>query len=195
VKQINWCICTVFTVHPTSNRHIKSIVNFFKFIMLDCVAAQKSRILDWCTRDFCDWSISSLSIWNLMSSRQLTKYNTLRDNAHSTLINTHAHSTLINRLKPWCSGVPWALCSTRYAMPMCDIKIVSMISQMLRAVAAIVIIILYFCWWSQALLCCVCKLMTLSSRCKSRWIWKRDRAEKSRLWDVKIAYFIYKEKH
>jgi len=32
---------------------------------------------------------------------------------HSGIILlTYAQSTPINRLKPWCGGVPWALCST-----------------------------------------------------------------------------------
>jgi len=40
-------------------------------------------------------------------------------------------------------------------MPLCDVIIVSTISQMLRAVAAIVIIILNVHRWLWALLCCV----------------------------------------
>jgi len=51
-------------------------MNNVKFIILDYLAAKKFEILDW-RRDFCDWSISSHSIWKVMPSRHLTEYNTL----------------------------------------------------------------------------------------------------------------------
>jgi len=38
---------------------------------------------------------------------------------HSEIM-LHTLSTMKNRLKPWCGDVHWALCSTRYAMPVCD---------------------------------------------------------------------------
>jgi len=43
-------------LQQTSNRHIQVGMNSLKFIILDCLAAKKSCILDW-RRDFCDWSI------------------------------------------------------------------------------------------------------------------------------------------
>jgi len=62
------------------NRHIQAVMNNLKFIILDYLAAKKFGILDWC-RDFCDWCLSSYSIWKVMPSKHLTEYNTLRDNA------------------------------------------------------------------------------------------------------------------
>jgi len=59
-------------VHQTSNRHIQRVMNTLKFIILDYLAAKKSGILDW-SKDFCDWSISSHSIWKVKSSRHLTE--------------------------------------------------------------------------------------------------------------------------
>jgi len=76
-----------------------------KFIGLHYLAAKKSGILDW-SRYFCDWSTSSHSLWKVMPSRHLTEYNRLRYNV------LQSTPTLINKLKPWCGGVPWALCST-----------------------------------------------------------------------------------
>jgi len=46
-------------------------------------------------------------------------------------------------------------------MPVCDVIIVSMISRMLQAVAA-VMIILNIRWWSWACLCCAWKVSNLS---------------------------------
>ena len=138
----------VFTmVHHISDRHIQAVMNNLKFIILDYLAAKKSGILDW-RRDFCDWSISSHSIWKVMPSKHLTEYNTLRDIAlHFTRkLNTY-------RPKPWCGGVPSAVCSTWYATPVCDAIIVSTISRMLRADATVVIIILKVRWWSWARAC------------------------------------------
>ena len=60
--------------------------------------------------------------------------------------------------------MPWAVCSTQYAMPMCDIIIFSTISRMLRSDTVVVIIIPYARWWSWARLCCVWKLPILSQR-------------------------------
>ena len=60
----------------------------------------------------------------------------------------------------------------------CDIIIVSTVSQMLHTVAAIVTVSLSTRWWSWAHLCCVWKLQNLSLR------------QKSRLRDVKRADFI-----
>jgi len=65
-------------VHQVSNHYIQAILNNFKFIILDYLAAKKSGILDW-RRDFCDWSISIYSIWKVMPSKHLTEYNTPRD--------------------------------------------------------------------------------------------------------------------
>jgi len=47
-------------------------------------------------------------------------------------------------------------------MPVCDAIIVSTISRMLYAVAAVVMIILYAHWWPWTRLCCVWKLLNLS---------------------------------
>jgi len=70
----------VFTmVYQTSNRHIQAVMNNLKVIILDYLAAKKSRILDW-RRHFYDWSLSSYSIWKIMPFKHLTEYNTLRDN-------------------------------------------------------------------------------------------------------------------
>jgi len=41
---------------------------------------------------------------------------------------------------------------------MCDVVIVSTITGMLRAVAAVVIQIIYVCWWSWTRLCCAWNL-------------------------------------
>ena len=65
--------------HQSSYRHIQAVMNNFKLIVLDYLAAKKSSILDW-RRDFCDWSINSHSIWRVMPFRHLTEYNTLWDN-------------------------------------------------------------------------------------------------------------------
>ena len=116
-------------VHETSNDHIQAVMNNRKFINLDYLAEKKSGILDW-RRDFYDWSINSSSTWKLMPSRHLIKYNTLRDDA----LHIHTQLTLINRLKPRCSRVPWAWSSSQYAMPVCDVRIISTNNQMLRAI-------------------------------------------------------------
>jgi len=65
-------------VHQTSNRRIQAVMNNLKFIILDYLAAKKSGLLDW-RRDFCNWSISSHSIWKVMPFRHFTKCDTLRD--------------------------------------------------------------------------------------------------------------------
>jgi len=67
-------------VYQISNRHIQAVMNNLKLIILDYLTAKNSGILDW-RRDFCDWFLSSYSIWKVMPSRHLTEYNTLRDNA------------------------------------------------------------------------------------------------------------------
>jgi len=71
---------------------------------------------------------------------------------------------MINGLKPWCRGVPSALCSKWHAMSVCDAIIVSTISRMLRTVAAVVNIILNIRCWSWARLCCVWKLPNFFKR-------------------------------
>jgi len=103
------------------------------------------------------------------------------------LFTSRANSTLtMSRLKPWCGGVPSALCSTWYAMPVCDAIIVSTISRMLRAVAIVVTIILNVrcCPWARV--CCVRKLPNIS--------WRPGQCtystEKSGLRDMKRADFI-----
>jgi len=35
-------------VHQISNRHIQAVMNNLKLIILDYLAAKKSRLLDWC---------------------------------------------------------------------------------------------------------------------------------------------------
>jgi len=69
LQKQNEFIDVLTMIHQTSNRHIQTVMNNLKFI-----------ILNW-RRDFCDWSISSHSIWKVMLSRHLTEYNILRDNA------------------------------------------------------------------------------------------------------------------
>jgi len=59
-------------VHNSSYRHIQPVMNNLKFIILDCLAAKKSWILDR-RRGFCDWSISIHSILNVMPSRHFTE--------------------------------------------------------------------------------------------------------------------------
>jgi len=66
-------------VDQISNHHIQLVMNNLKFIILDYVVA--NGILDW-RKDFCNWSITSHFIWEVMPSRHLTEYkNTLRGNA------------------------------------------------------------------------------------------------------------------
>jgi len=55
-------------VHETSNGHIQAVMNNLTFIILDCLAAKRSGILN-SRRDFCDWSVSSHSIWKVMPFR------------------------------------------------------------------------------------------------------------------------------
>jgi len=76
----NVIIDVVTMVHQTSNRHIQAVMNNLEFISLDYLAVMKSGILDW-RRDFCDWSISSHSIWKVIPTRHVTEYSALRDNA------------------------------------------------------------------------------------------------------------------
>jgi len=54
----------------------------------------------------------------------------------------------------WIETVVWprALCSTRHAMPVCDVRIVPSISRMLRAV-----VVVNVRWWLWARLCCAWK--------------------------------------
>jgi len=134
-------------VHQISNRHIQAVMNNLKFISLDYLAANKSGILDWRR----DHSVGRKCLPIILPS-------TIRSGI--MLYTPHAHSTL--RLKLWCGGVPWALCSTWHAMPMCGAIIVSTISRMLRAVAAVVIVILNVRWWSWARMFCFWKLPNLS---------------------------------
>jgi len=50
------------------------------------------------------------------------------------------------------SGNPtWAIWSTWYAMPVCDVIVITMISRILHAVVDFVMIILSIRWWSCAL--------------------------------------------
>jgi len=70
-------------VYWISNRHIQAVINNLKFIILDYLAAKNSEILYW-RRDFYDRSISSSPTWKVMSSRHLTAYNILMDNAFNT---------------------------------------------------------------------------------------------------------------
>ena len=94
--------------------------------------------------------------WRVMPSSHVTEYNTLRDNV------LHKYT------QHW--SIDWnpaeAACLERYVQhkPLfaCDAIIVSAISWMLHAVAAVVIIILNARWWSWARLCCVWKLLNLS---------------------------------
>ena len=116
------------------------------------LATKKSGIFDRC-RDFYDWFTNNSSIWKVMSmpSKHYTEYNTLRDNA----LHTHTQHWSMD----WNHGaVAW------YAMPMCDVIIVSTISWMLRLVAAVVVIILNVRCLSWARLCCVWKPPNLSYR-------------------------------
>jgi len=163
----NIFIDVLIIVHQISNCHIKAVMNNHKFIILDNLAAKKSGMLDW-RRDFCDCSLQ-------------TSYRVQNTYGHRS---AHAHSTLINRLKPWCS-IEQALCSTSYAMPMCDVIIVSMISWLLHRLEAIVIIILNIHWWSWALMLHLKADESLikSSQCTYS-------TEKCRLQDVKRADFI-----
>jgi len=43
-------------ISQTTNRHIQVVMNNLMFIILDCLAAKKSGIVDW-RRAFCDWPI------------------------------------------------------------------------------------------------------------------------------------------
>jgi len=43
-------------VHQTIKRHIQAVMNNFKFIILDYLAAKKSGFLD-SRRDFCDYGV------------------------------------------------------------------------------------------------------------------------------------------
>jgi len=75
-------------------------MNNVKFIILYDLAAKKSEIL-YLHKDFCDWSISSHSIWKVMPS------DILPSTIHSgIMLYIYSHPTLINRLKPWFGGVP-----------------------------------------------------------------------------------------
>ena len=137
-------------------------MNNLKFISFDYLTVKESGISDW-RRDFYDRSISSHSIRKVMPSRHLTEYSTLRDNAR------HKHT------QHW--SIDWnrsaAACLERYerstyVIPVvCDAIIVSTISRMSHAIAAVVIVILNAGWWSWARLCCVWKLPNLSWRQKS----------------------------
>jgi len=78
-----------------------------KFIILDYLSAKKSGILDW-RRDLRLVHKQSLYLGgNAFQTSYRVQYN-------QGWCSTHAHTTLINRLKPWCSGVPWSLSSTWY---------------------------------------------------------------------------------
>jgi len=90
-------------VHQTSNRHIQAVINNLKFIILDYLTANKSGFLDW-RRDFCDWFISSHSIWKVMPFIHFTECYTLRDNA----LHTHTQHWSID----WNRGV--TACLERY---------------------------------------------------------------------------------
>jgi len=139
------------------------------------LAAKESGILDW-RRNFYDWSTSSHSIWKVMLSTHLTEYNALRYNALHTC--TQHWSIDWNRGAAACLE---HLSSSQYAMPVCDVIMISTISRMVHAVAADVMIILYVRWWLWARLHCVWKLPNLSKRsfselnttvwkCKKIWI-------------------------
>jgi len=72
----------------------------FKFIILDYLAANKSGILEW-RRDYCEWSISSHSIWKVMPFRHPTEYNILRDNA----LHTHTQHWSIDCKRGEAAGL------------------------------------------------------------------------------------------
>jgi len=124
-------------VHQTSNCHIQAVMNNLKFFhnfrFLGCEASWDFGLTQRFLR--LDHKQSVYLEGNTFQTSYQVQY------THEWC-STHVYATLINRLKPWCGSVPWALCSMRYVMPVCDIIIVSTISRMLRSVAAIVIIIL-----------------------------------------------------
>ena len=98
-------------VHQISDRRMQAIMNNLQLIIFDYLAAKKSGILDW-RRGFCHWSTSSLSIGKVMSSIPVHE-----STIHSKIM-LHTR-TLNTELKLWCGGVPWALCSTWYAIYAC----------------------------------------------------------------------------
>jgi len=126
-----------------------------------------------------------------MPSRNYAAYNKLRDNA----LHTHTQH--------WSIDCNRGAAEAWYAMPVCDVTIVSTISRMLHAVAAVIIIILIVRCWSWALLCCVWKLLNLSSRpvsaVKNTTVWKCRkiqirRWEKSRFYPVLVKIQIKKSR-
>jgi len=124
-----------------------------KFIILECLAAKKSWILDW--HRFL-WLVLKQLVYlegNVLQTSYRAAYNTLRDNALHT--QTQHQSVDRNRGAAACLQ---RLCSTWYAMPPCDAIIVYTISWMLPAVAAAVIITSNVRCWSWVRLCCVWRI-------------------------------------
>jgi len=124
-------------VYQTSSHHIHAIMNNLRFIILDYSAAKQSGILDW-WRDFCNWCIIS---------------------------STHRDNTLYTHTQHWSWSIDWNRGSTACLLMInliCYARvwriIVSTISWILPAVAAVVIIIQNVRWWSWTRLCCVWKL-------------------------------------
>jgi len=102
-------IIDAFTmVQQSSYRHIQAVMNNLHLIILDYLAAKKSWALDWRR---CFWLVQKQSLYLECNALQ-TSY---RVQYTQGQCSTQAHSqqsALINRMKLWCGGVPWALCST-----------------------------------------------------------------------------------
>jgi len=141
-------------VHQTRNRHMQAVMNNLKLIIFRLpYLAAKMR----------DFGLRQRFVRTVQIRRQCAP-DILSSAIHSgIMLFTHAHLTLINRLKPWCGGLRWALCSKWYAMLVCDV-IASTVTRMLRAVTADDIITLNVRWWSWTRLCWVWKLPNLSWR-------------------------------
>jgi len=79
-------------------------MNNLKFIILDYLVVKKSGISDRC-RDFYNWSINTLSIWKVMPSRHITKYNALRDDAlhkHTQHLSVDGTATVVRQRDMLC---------------------------------------------------------------------------------------------
>ena len=61
----------------TTNRHIQAVMNNPKFIILEYLAAKKSRVLDW---------HRYLGLVHKQWLRHVTEYNTLSDNTLHTVL-------------------------------------------------------------------------------------------------------------
>jgi len=88
-------------------------------MILYYLAAKKFSILNW-RRDFCDWSISSHSIWKVMLSRHLTEYSTLEGiMLYRRSLNTDQLTETVVRRR--ASSIMFiVMCYT----PVCDVIIV-----------------------------------------------------------------------